>query len=139
MFDEAQELCEGRGGCPGLPVSYTGYIPYGLCGRKATFEEAQELFENRSERPELSVPKSPYGLCGRKATFEEAQELFENRGERLGSSSLTVLMAVLCGRKATLNLKLCHTELRSCVKVEMDVLGILSHTVRVVSVDVKQH
>ena len=29
----AQELCESRGGCPGLPVPNS---PYGLCGRKAT-------------------------------------------------------------------------------------------------------
>ena len=31
----AQELCESRGGRPGLPVPNS---PYGLCGRKATFE-----------------------------------------------------------------------------------------------------
>ena len=29
----AQELCESRGGRPGLPVPNS---PYGLCGRKAT-------------------------------------------------------------------------------------------------------
>ena len=29
----AQELCENRGGRPGLPVPNS---PYGLCGRKAT-------------------------------------------------------------------------------------------------------
>ena len=29
----AQELCESRGGRPGLPVPDS---PYGLCGRKAT-------------------------------------------------------------------------------------------------------
>ena len=28
-----QELCDSRGGRPGLPVPN---IPYGLCGRKAT-------------------------------------------------------------------------------------------------------
>ena len=31
--DRAQELCESRGGHPGLPVPNS---PYGLCGRKAT-------------------------------------------------------------------------------------------------------
>ena len=30
----AQELCEGRGGRPGLPVPNS---PYGLCGRQATW------------------------------------------------------------------------------------------------------
>ena len=35
----AQELCESRGGRPGLPVLNS---PYGLCGRKATFEEEEE-------------------------------------------------------------------------------------------------
>ena len=33
---KAQELCESRGGRPGLPVPNS---PYGLCGREATFEE----------------------------------------------------------------------------------------------------
>ena len=32
----AQELCESRGGRPGLPVPNN---PYGLCGRKATLNE----------------------------------------------------------------------------------------------------
>ena len=32
----AQELCESRGGRPGLPVPNSRY---GLCGRRATFEE----------------------------------------------------------------------------------------------------
>ena len=31
--DRAQELCESRGGRPGLPVPNS---PYGVCGRKAT-------------------------------------------------------------------------------------------------------
>ena len=34
--DGAQELCESRDGCPGLPVPNK---PYGLCGRKATVPE----------------------------------------------------------------------------------------------------
>ena len=32
-ISRVQELCESRGGRPGLPVSKS---PYGLCGRKAT-------------------------------------------------------------------------------------------------------
>ena len=34
----AQELCEGRGGRPGLPVPNS---PYGLCGHKATLNQSQ--------------------------------------------------------------------------------------------------
>ena len=34
--DRAQELCESRGGRPGLPVLNS---PYGLCGGKATLNE----------------------------------------------------------------------------------------------------
>ena len=34
----AQELCESRGGRPGLPVPKS---PYGLCGRKATLNSAR--------------------------------------------------------------------------------------------------
>ena len=45
----------------------------------------------------------------------------------------------LCGRKVTLNLNTLLSELRSCVKVEVDVLGFPSLIVRTVSVDLKHH
>ena len=69
----AQELCESRGGCPGLPVPNS---PLGSCVRKATLEEeeeacilrAQKLCKSRGGRRGLPVPNSPYGLCERKAT-----------------------------------------------------------------------
>ena len=70
FFLRGQELCESRGGRPGLPVPNS---PSGLCsGRKATlnmnfFLRAQELCESRGGRPGLPVPNSPSGLCGRKA------------------------------------------------------------------------
>ena len=70
--------------------------------------KTQELCESRGGRPGLPDPNSQYGLCGRKAT--------------LNSNSNS-------------NAK----ELRSCVKVEVDVLGSPSLIVRRVSVDVKQH
>ena len=34
-LDIVQELCESRGGRPGLPVPNS---PYGLCGRKAALD-----------------------------------------------------------------------------------------------------
>ena len=34
----AQELCESRGGRPGLPVPNKSYV---FCGRKATFEDVE--------------------------------------------------------------------------------------------------
>ena len=45
------ELCERRGGRPGLPVPNS---PYGLCGREATLNytfRAQELCESRGGSP----------------------------------------------------------------------------------------
>ena len=47
----AQELCESRGGRPGLPVLISLIIslinhpnsPYGLCGHKATMKHAHTL------------------------------------------------------------------------------------------------
>ena len=52
-FCRAQELCESRGGRPGLPVPDS---PYGLRGRKATLKNrAQELCESRGGRPGLPV------------------------------------------------------------------------------------
>ena len=61
LRSRAQELCESRGGRPGLPVSNS---PYGLCGREATLNlnwicRAQELCESRGGCP---VPNSPYSL-----------------------------------------------------------------------------
>ena len=48
----AQELCESRGGRPGLPVPCK---PDGFRGRKVI---VQELCESRGGRPGLSVPTS---------------------------------------------------------------------------------
>ena len=45
----------------------------------------------------------------------------------------------LCGRKATLNLNWSSSELRSCVKVEVAVLGSPSLISLMVSVEVKKH
>ena len=39
MSLRAQEMCESRGGRPGLPVPDS---PYGLCGRKATLALKRE-------------------------------------------------------------------------------------------------
>ena len=73
IHHKAQELCESRGGRPGLPAPNS---PYGLCGRKATLNlnvhplRPQELCESRSGRPGLPVPNKPDGFCGRKATMK---------------------------------------------------------------------
>ena len=74
-FFRSQELCESRGGHPGLPDPNTN-SPYSLCGRKATFNEpwtarAQELCESRGGRPGLPVANRPYSFYGRwhKATL----------------------------------------------------------------------
>ena len=45
----------------------------------------------------------------------------------------------LCEREAILNSNSKNSELRSCVKVEVDVLGSPSLTVRTISVVVNQH
>ena len=62
-LDRAQELCESRGGRPGLPVPNS---LCGLCGRKRTLNmntvgrnRAQELCESRGDGPGLPVPNSP--------------------------------------------------------------------------------
>ena len=51
----AQELCESRGGHPGLPVLCS---PYSLYGRKTTFEDARGLRESRGGRPGLPGPNT---------------------------------------------------------------------------------
>ena len=65
-----------------------------------------------------------------------AQELWESRGGRPGLPVPNNPYG-LCGRKTTLNCSL--SDLRSCGKVEVDVLGSTSLIVIMVSVDVKQH
>ena len=105
-FNKANELCESRGGRPGLPVPNS---PYGLCGRKATFNvfsvRAQELCERRGGCPGLPVPNKPDGFCGREATLKRNFV----------------------------------SELRSCVKDEVAVLASPSLISLMVSADVKQH
>ena len=68
------------------------------------------------------------------------QELCESGGGRPGLPVPNSPYG-LCGRKATLNRTrtTCMTELRSCVKVEVDVLGFPFLIVPTVSVVVKQH
>ena len=57
----------------------------------------------------------------------------------LGSRSLIVLVVFVdCGRKATLNLEVSATQLRSCVRPQVAVLGSPSLIVLMVSVHVKQ-
>ena len=66
-----------------------------------------------------------------------AQKQCESRGGRPGLP-VPKKPYGLCGRKATLNWTL-FSELRSCVKVEVAVMGSLSLIRLVVSVDVRQH
>ena len=105
-------------------------------------DRAQDLCDNRGGCPGPSFPNSPYGLCGRKATSnlnmvsDRAQDLCENRGGFVGLSVPNGPYG-LCGRKATSNLNMV-SELRSCVKVEKDVLGPSSLRIPTVSVDVRQ-
>ena len=69
--------------------------------------------------------------------YRRVQALCESRD---GRPRLPVLNSPhgLCRREATLSLNLCHSELRSCVKVEVAVLGSPSLIVPMDSVDVKQ-
>ena len=48
----ARELCESRGGRPGLPVP---------------------MYESRGGRPGIPVPNNPYGLCGTQSSLELEQ------------------------------------------------------------------
>ena len=45
----AQELCESRGGRPGLPVLNSN-SPYGLCGRNATLNQLLAAATRRPSR-----------------------------------------------------------------------------------------
>ena len=89
----------------------------------------------------LPVPNSPYGLCGRKTTLNsnsrtsKAQELRESHG---GRPELPIPNSPygLCVTQNNTEFK--DTELRSCMKVEVAVLGSPSLIILMVSVDVKQ-
>ena len=59
---------------------------------------------------------------------------YESRGGRPGLTAPDSPYG-FCGHKSTLNL----SEFKSCVKIEVDVLGSPSLIVFTVSVDVKQH
>ena len=116
-LNKAQELCESRGGRPGLPVPNS---PYGFCGRKATLNKVQELCESRGGRPGLPVPNSPYGFFERKATLNKAQSCVKVEVDDLGSPSVPNSPYGFFERKATLN------KAQSCVKVEVPSLIVLN-------------
>ena len=67
----AQELCESRGGRPGLPVPNKPMVSVDVKHYERRSEtlriRAQELCESRGGRPGLPVPNKPDGFCGRKA------------------------------------------------------------------------
>ena len=87
---------------------------------------AQELCESRGGRPGLPVPNNPYRLCGRKATLNcsisELRSCGKVEADVLDSTSLIVMVSVDVKQhlKKKKKKKKTHTsELRSCVKVEV--------------------
>ena len=131
LKNRAHKLYESRGTRRGLPVPNS---PYGLCGCKATLERkkkgryclfrGQELYESRGTRRGLPAPNSLYGPCGRKATLK-------NRIRSCRGLPVPDTPYGLCGRKSTLTCSI--TKVRSCVKVEVAVLGFPSLIVIIVS------
>ena len=108
----AQELCGRRNSRPGLPIPNS---LYGLCGRKTALNlnimfRAQELCESRGGHPELNVPNSPYGLCGRKAILNALCAVRAHTVPNMSARHLRTL-------------SLTSSELGSCAKDEVDVLG----------------
>ena len=88
----------------------------------------------------LSLILSPYGLCGRKATLKNrVQELCKSLGGHpctpLPIPSLVVLMVSVDVKQHQLELQ---SSDRSCVKVEVGVLGPLYLIVLMVYVDVRK-
>ena len=65
-----QELCESRGGRPGLSVHPPLISRTWLLWTLNNMVRAQKLCKSRGGRPGLPVPNNRYGLCGRKATLE---------------------------------------------------------------------
>ena len=107
----------------------------------ATCYRAWELCESWGGCPGLPVPTKPCGFCGRKVTLNwtsanRVQELCESWG---GHPGLPVPKKPhgYCGCKATVKQWLA-TEFRSCVKIEVAILGSPSLISLVDSVDVKQ-
>ena len=76
----AQELCESRGGCPGLPVLMSLMVSRALSTMftylRIVLYRAQELCENRGGRPGPPRPNEPYGFYGRKTTLNYAHAFF---------------------------------------------------------------
>ena len=117
-----------------------------LIVHKFSMDVKQHLNINFSGgHPGRPVPNKPDGFCGRKATLKQNcteseldQELCEYRG---GHPGLPVPNKPdgFCGRQATLKQNCTELELRSCVKVEVAILGSPSLIVHKFSMDVKQH
>ena len=105
---KAQELCESRGGRPGLTAPNK---PDSFCGRKATLKSLVELrncVKVGVVRPGLPVSNGHYSLCGRKATLKSLAEL---RNCVKVEAAVSNSHYSLCGRKVTFNLNVKLSEL----------------------------
>ena len=107
LIIRAQELCESRGGHPGLPAPSS---PYSRCGRKATLnlelsQSSGAAWKSRWPSSNPRLHQGPNGLCGLKQPLEKkkngtAQKLCESRSGRPEFPVRNIPYG-LCGRKAT--------------------------------------
>ena len=120
----AQELCESRGGLPGLPVPNS---PYGLCGRRAAVKRIQISKVRSCVKEDMEVLASPSLIVLNMVSVDVKQHwtwttLTELRScvkvevAILGSPSLIV-------RRVSVLTWTTFTELRSCVNVVVVILG----------------
>ena len=114
---------------------------YGLSGRKVTLN-----FSIQSSGAVWNGPYGPYGLCRRKATVnlndwaQSSWAAWKSRWPCWARLPIPNSPCGLCGQKATLKLNsTCTTELRSCVRGKMAILGSPSMIVIKVSVDARLH
>ena len=124
--------CKSRGGRPELPVRNS---LYGLRGRKSTLNLSPWYLVFRSgmrvtwavlDSPSLIVLVVSVDVKWHwtwTSTILSAQELCESRDGRPGRPTALIILMISVWRKATLNLNSWYPCLRSCVKVEVAVLG----------------
>ena len=112
--------------CPALSLLWAGFLQRGP--RCFPIYRAQELCESRAGRPGVPACNSPHGFCGRKPTLnfighrttQSSGAVWKSKWTSWASPSLVVLtVSVDIKQHRTQRIP----EFRSCVKVEVDVLG----------------
>ena len=92
LADRAQEVCERRGGRPGLPVPNS---PCGFCGRKATLnKKSRRHLSTADECTPTRVKQMDHSVIAPPAPYEFPQCVLANRASEVPQCLLSLSLRI---------------------------------------------